>query len=118
MERRNRTSRSDASLGLHALVAKLRQFIFQWMLLIGLVGAPVWVAYSWHAYLAETTEDTRYSLGRWLDAWVWADGLHQPRRPIPYIYEGITYTPDADSLRNSQPLLSLETRCGYRSNPA
>jgi type IV secretory pathway TraG/TraD family ATPase VirD4 len=118
VERRNRTSRSDAALGLHALGAKLRQFILQWMLLISLVGAPVWVAYSWHAYVAETTEETRYYLGRWLDAWVWADGLHQPRRPIPYIDKGVTLTLDADSLRNWEPMLSLRDQVWVHVEPS
>lgn len=118
MERRNRTTRSDAALGLHAFVAKLRQFILQWMLLIGLVGAPVWAAYSWHAYLAETTEDTRYYLGRWLDAWVWDGGLHQPRRPIPYIYKGVTLIPDAEGLRNWEPLVSLRDKVWEQVEPS
>jgi len=100
MDRRNRTSRSDAVLGLHALAATVRQVVIQWTLLIVLVGVPVWGVCSWHAYTAQTTEPERYVIGKWVEAWMWTDGLHQESRPITYVIDGRIYTAEAGLLRN------------------
>ncbi|WP_158755826.1 type IV secretion system DNA-binding domain-containing protein [Dyella sp. S184] len=118
MDRRNRTSRSDAVLGLHALAATARQIILQWALLLLVIGAPVWGAFSWHAYTAATTEDTRYFLSKWTEAWIWADGLHQPSRPIVYVENGKGSTISADQLRNWEPLIALRDEVRVRVEPS
>jgi hypothetical protein len=117
MSRPNRTSRSNAVLGLSAGVAMLRHALFTGSLLLLLVGLPVFCGLAWLHVRAQTTPNDREIIVTWAEACGWAEGLSLPDHVLHYELDGAMYQLDAGSFANAPQVIALRDVVWTRIEP-
>jgi hypothetical protein len=86
-------------------------------MVLGMIWLFIWSWLSWGFYMGHTSEDERYTLGKWLEAAAWVDGLSWTSKPISYVVDGKTFRVSAERLRNWDQALALRDEIWARVKP-
>lgn len=106
MTRPNRTSRTDAGLGISATIAAIRYALINGALLLVFVWLPAFGFFARSHVLAQTSPTERHVIQKWAEAAAWA-GIDVPNRPIQYGIEGSPALATAGAFAKAPRVLAI-----------